>query len=60
MTGRVALLLEAPDGNTFAVVCGSREAADKIREASPYECVGVTPIISRVEAVLVHTDRSQA
>lgn len=49
---RVALLLESADGNTFAVICNSREAADRIREVTPHEVVGVAPVISRVEAVI--------
>lgn len=49
---RVALLLERADGNTFAVICNSREAADRIREVTPHEVVGIAPIISRIEAVI--------
>lgn len=48
----IALLLEARDGNVRAVICASREAADRIREASPMECVGVADVISRVDAIL--------
>lgn len=48
---RVVLLLEQPDGNTVGVVCNSREAADKIRSATPHEVVGLVPVISFVRAI---------
>lgn len=56
MSERVALLLQAPDGNTVAVICASREASDRIREASPMECVGVAAIVSRVDAVITNRE----
>ncbi len=52
MSDRVALLLESRGGNTYAVICNSRDAADQIREATPHEVIGVAPVVTSVTAVL--------
>lgn len=49
---RVALLIESRDGNTFAVICNSREDADELRALTPHEVVGVAPIVSAADAML--------
>lgn len=46
---RVALILEGPGGETMAVVCNSVAAADKIREATPFESLGTVPIVNRMD-----------
>ena len=49
---RVALLLEAKDGNVYAVICKSRADADDLRVVTPHEVVGVAQIITAADAVL--------
>lgn len=56
---RVALLLEKPDGTTVAVVCNSRDAADHIAEHSPFERVGLSPIVTFTEAMTPDTKEPQ-
>lgn len=52
MSERVALLIQTDSGNTYAVICNSRDAADQIRESTPHEVIGVAPIVTRITAVL--------
>ena len=51
---RYVLLLERESGETVGVVCNSREAADRIREATQSESVGMVRVIPFAEAI---TDR---
>jgi len=47
MSQKYVVLLETPGGHAYAVVCGSREAADQVRDQSPYESVGTVPVVPR-------------
>lgn len=53
MSKQVALLLEARGGNIFAVICESRQAADDLRDLTPHEVVGVAPVVTASDAMLI-------